>query len=487
MTDSSLRRLGLALLLACSPLSFAHDDGVSRPPIFVRGDVNADGQVDLSDPISALGCLFLGAVCPGCPDAADTNDDGSVDLSDSVFVLSWLFAGGTVPRPPSPSGQAYVAGDCGIDPTEDSIGCGVFAPCAAPPSVDLVFERSAYGVDDLVEGEVTVEVSGPFFGTVTFAFVGDNPDPIFEETHDVSTDHAEIQRIPISFAVDFPGRYQLHAILESGEDVVDATDLDIAIRGDLPREVPGDIHDAKIVEVDASALRDTLEESAGQATTVQFGDESFDVVLTFSDLLWDAGGENGAPPPIAIEDLQVYEGKCVEGGQVVEESFVVICAGFTGVFAMIQPNLEARTTMVEALEVYTDAADAGRHLVYTSDNVVPPPHNDPIDTPREEEDVDEALAGIAGLAGGDEDRAGVAGFVENCPERTEYVIPLHIYEHEVSEIRTQQRASIVAFWSVITKNEFLRVKGQVKAWGTGVIVDVTGVRVTGWTSISRTG
>ena len=81
---------------------------------FIRGDVNIDGKVQISDPINLLDHLFAdGSI--GCSDSSDANDDGSVDLADSIFILGYLFSNG--PQPPPP----FTAP--GSDPTDDSLGC----------------------------------------------------------------------------------------------------------------------------------------------------------------------------------------------------------------------------------------------------------------------------------------------------------------------------------------------------------------------------
>jgi hypothetical protein len=90
---------------------------------FQRGDSNRDDKVDLSDPIATLGSLFLGDPLPGCMDAADADDDAKVDLTDAIFTIGFLFLGGPALPPPE-------LGDCGIDLTEDALGCLEYAPCA---------------------------------------------------------------------------------------------------------------------------------------------------------------------------------------------------------------------------------------------------------------------------------------------------------------------------------------------------------------------
>jgi len=84
-------------------------------PLFIRGDSNTDGAVNVSDAVFTLGHLFLRAPAPPCLDSADANDDGELDVSDPVATVLALFAGGVTLPPP--------AGEPGPDPTADSLGC----------------------------------------------------------------------------------------------------------------------------------------------------------------------------------------------------------------------------------------------------------------------------------------------------------------------------------------------------------------------------
>ncbi len=83
---------------------------------FIRGDVNQDSGVDISDASFILNWLFLGGQQPRCMDAADVNDDGDVDISDSKYLFGFLFTGENGP-PPYPYPQK------GLDITFDKLGC----------------------------------------------------------------------------------------------------------------------------------------------------------------------------------------------------------------------------------------------------------------------------------------------------------------------------------------------------------------------------
>lgn len=83
---------------------------------FRRGDCNADGGLDIADPITLLAALFPTVAPPTlpCEDACDTNDDGQLDIADAIALLSFLF--GSVPLP-----EPLCA--CGPDPTPDALRC----------------------------------------------------------------------------------------------------------------------------------------------------------------------------------------------------------------------------------------------------------------------------------------------------------------------------------------------------------------------------
>jgi hypothetical protein len=93
----------------------------SAEPAFLRGRVNADESVDLSDAVALLLHLFGGGKSVSCEDAADADDSGALDITDAVFLLDHLFRGGAAPPPPAEA--------CGLDLTADALDCAA-AACA---------------------------------------------------------------------------------------------------------------------------------------------------------------------------------------------------------------------------------------------------------------------------------------------------------------------------------------------------------------------
>ncbi len=82
--------------------------------LFIRGDVDLNGKINITDAIHTLLHLFGGKTIP-CRDAADTNDDGSVNQTDAIATLGYLFQRGAPPANPFPGP--------GEDTTEDLLTC----------------------------------------------------------------------------------------------------------------------------------------------------------------------------------------------------------------------------------------------------------------------------------------------------------------------------------------------------------------------------
>ena len=108
-----------------------------EPNVFVRGDVNGDGQISVVDSMAILYWLNVtgpGAVGPAahppawtsgfpCHDAADADDDGWLSKFDALKILVYVFMGNVTLPAPSASSYNYIASDCGEDLTGDSLGC----------------------------------------------------------------------------------------------------------------------------------------------------------------------------------------------------------------------------------------------------------------------------------------------------------------------------------------------------------------------------
>ena len=119
---------------------------------FKRADSNADDFVDIGDPVFSLFALFHGTKTISCDDAADSNDDGLLDVSDPVHTLIFLFLGGSAPRLPGLS--------CGVDPTEDPLGCASYVPCLAdtlPVSGQTNFDTPMTGGGFFRDGGAVVD------------------------------------------------------------------------------------------------------------------------------------------------------------------------------------------------------------------------------------------------------------------------------------------------------------------------------------------
>ncbi|MEX1362741.1 MAG: dockerin type I repeat-containing protein [Nannocystaceae bacterium] len=83
----------------------------------IGGDVNGDGQVDISDMIVILDAFQYGD--EQCDAAADVNGDGQFDISDTIALSHYLWSGGAAPLAPIAPGD--VNGDGAVDITDVSL------------------------------------------------------------------------------------------------------------------------------------------------------------------------------------------------------------------------------------------------------------------------------------------------------------------------------------------------------------------------------
>src|SRR3989338_7072117 len=102
----------LGAIAVTSFMPFSYVEGAQE---FIRGDVDGDGKITLTDSVKTLNYLFKGGQKSNCEDAMDVNDDGKIDLGDAVHGLGYLFKGGQEPAKPFP--------EKGIDETSDNLMC----------------------------------------------------------------------------------------------------------------------------------------------------------------------------------------------------------------------------------------------------------------------------------------------------------------------------------------------------------------------------
>ncbi|MDF1543856.1 MAG: MopE-related protein [bacterium] len=73
-----------------------------KPPCsccLIRGDINHDGTIDITDLTYFVDFMFAGGPPPPCMDEADLNKDGSVDITDLTYLVDYMFGGGPPPLP----------------------------------------------------------------------------------------------------------------------------------------------------------------------------------------------------------------------------------------------------------------------------------------------------------------------------------------------------------------------------------------------------
>ncbi|MEE2856841.1 MAG: hypothetical protein VX949_05535, partial [Planctomycetota bacterium] len=125
-------------------------------PGFIRGDINGDLSIDLSDPILLLEELFGASQGLDCQAAADLDADGQVQLDDVIVSLGHIFLANPAQLPaPFPY--------CGTDGSIGALPC-VFPPCVIGPIVanrqlTLATFRDTLPYSDQLPAEFEPEIS----------------------------------------------------------------------------------------------------------------------------------------------------------------------------------------------------------------------------------------------------------------------------------------------------------------------------------------
>ncbi len=87
---------------------------------FLRGDCNADGEMNVSDAILNISYQFREGVVP-CELALDVDGTGTLSIADPIYHLNFMFLAG--PAPPDP----FLG--CGVGSAPSALSCLAFPPC----------------------------------------------------------------------------------------------------------------------------------------------------------------------------------------------------------------------------------------------------------------------------------------------------------------------------------------------------------------------
>ncbi len=74
------------------------DESDSLFAIFLAGDANADGMVNIADAMYIINYLFIAGPAPTHPEAGDVNVDGEINVADAVWIVNYLFIAGPAPE-----------------------------------------------------------------------------------------------------------------------------------------------------------------------------------------------------------------------------------------------------------------------------------------------------------------------------------------------------------------------------------------------------
>ncbi len=195
-------------------------------PVFLRGDSNNDGRINITDAVRTLRWLFQGGEEPPCLDAADADDDGRVNITDAIVTLNFLFTGGREPPLPGPFKP-------GPDPTSDTLSCAGSIDTVAP-DFEFTFPRdgATIGIPEAILPAMrlfpqTFSAAGGFIGIATptqLLVVGGEP------FCGVTGNALLTLRSGYLFIEETPGRFQRTAVI-AVEGTIDDPNARLTVNG----------------------------------------------------------------------------------------------------------------------------------------------------------------------------------------------------------------------------------------------------------------
>jgi len=76
---------------------YPYDESDDFFTIFLAGDADADGMVDIADVVYLINYLFMDGPAPIPFEAGDVNLDGVIDIADVVYLINYIFLNGPPP------------------------------------------------------------------------------------------------------------------------------------------------------------------------------------------------------------------------------------------------------------------------------------------------------------------------------------------------------------------------------------------------------
>jgi hypothetical protein len=104
--DAGLTDFSIELMLNDAAYYTSPPMPLNVEPLYIVGDANNDGDINVSDAVLIINYVFIGGD-PPIPEetSGDANCDGSVNVSDAVMIINFVFIGGNTPGDPNGDGE----------------------------------------------------------------------------------------------------------------------------------------------------------------------------------------------------------------------------------------------------------------------------------------------------------------------------------------------------------------------------------------------
>ena len=322
----------------------------------------------------------------------------------------------------------------------------------------------------------------------------------FQGTFPIDLTGAGVNTTAIAFTPTLSGAYAIIARVNQSSGASCPTveraqeSVRISVRAsDLPSGIPENILRPDVSTVDVPAMKISLDAivGTGQTTTLTFGPyQVLNVTISSSAA---TGSVIGGIVPPGLQGGSFYQGQIVQNGTPIPGSLVVLTTWDATLHGMIRqpdptdPSLQ-NTLWVEPLGAFTAAARNGAtvssHVAYLHSETTPPLELDEAHHNEVAEDQQMLSDALTGLSPSPNSlRTASLQAPRGSLDPDVYFGLADIYEHFVSDARSQQRLALFNQWNAILHSEFQNITPEIDPFP----ISVLSVQINSWNTLPTAG
>jgi hypothetical protein len=356
-----------------------------------------------------------------------------------------------------------------------------------PVAIHIDRDPIVYTQGQQVTRDIEVHTTGALQATLKVTAADIDParvDPNnlpFQETFPINLSAAGTHTSSLAFTPTLSGAYAIVAQVTQSTGTscptVDRAQASVwlSVRpANLPNGIAENILRPDVSTVAVPAVKTSLDTAVdtGQGVTLTFGGHQ--VTVTVNAKTATETGIGGTVPP-ALQGGSSYQGQIMQNGAPIPGSLMVIIAWESNLYAMFrQPDANdpsvQHTLWVEPV--------GSAHVAYLHSETIAPK-----ELGQDDHQLPAAQTGLALASDPLRTESSLESLTAAIIDPDVYFGEADVYEHYVSDARSQQRLALFYTWEAIFRSEFQHVTPQIDPFP----ISVTAVLINSWNTLAPTG